>query len=210
MAVYGVVSKLFLEMKKVLYSILLFTAVLGVLSACNNGDYNSNLSSNANGSINPLNPLKIDEFTWGGNDPMSADINGSHWVADAAYFQLDTFGRNLIIGIKGPQMMAFILNDVWSNNLYNMGYKVEKRMGMYFAGVDSTMAASGDLWGVVGGSSTANSAVVFTSYLGNSGEIKMVENDSVRIKGQFYFQAVNSSGAVMNITNGYFNVAKPY
>lgn len=195
-------------MKKVLYSILFLSAVFGVLSACNNGDYNANPGSNANGSINPINPLKSSEFTWAGTDPMSADINGAHWVADAAYFQLDTFGRNLIVGVKGPQMMAFILSDVWTNNVYNIGYKISNRMGLYWTGIDSTMGTSGDIWSYIGASSTAHADFIFSSYLGNSGEFKLVENDSLHIKGLFYFQAANNSGAITNITNGYFNVRK--
>jgi hypothetical protein len=44
--------------------------------------------------------------------------------------------------------------------------------------------------------------------LGNSGGLYIVENDSARIKGLFYFQGVNPVGGIVNISNGYFNISK--
>lgn len=176
-------------MKKTFYSIL-FVAVTGILGACSNGDYLANPSNPGNGSINPLNPLKSEDFTWTGTDPMSADINGTHWVAEAASFTLDTSGTNILVGTKGANIMGFYLNNVWSGNLYDMGFKVGNRFGTF---LDSATAVNG----------------AYFSYLGNSGEVKILENDSAYIKGQFYFQGVTTGGKIINVTNGYFKIAKP-
>jgi hypothetical protein len=190
-------------MKKALYSLLLLAGITVALTSCTNGDYTANPSSNANGSINPLLPLTSSQFTWSGTDPMSCDINGTHWVADAAYFSVNPLVSNRIQGIKGSDSTAseicLSLNDVWKDNLYNMGYHIYNRWGAYYT------FAFGDPFAEP---STDIAPFIYYSHLGNSGEIKILTNDSASIKGQFYFQGVNSKGQVMNITNGYFNISK--
>lgn len=175
-------------MNRIFYALLLLAGIYGIAS-CSNGDYSANPASPQAGSINPLNPLTKNQFTWGGTNPVSADINGVHWVADAASFALDTSGANVIIATKGVNIMMFYLRNVWSGNLYDMGYKVSSRYASY---IDSASSLSG----------------YYFSYLGNSGEVYMVENDSAIIKGMFYFQGVTTDGKLINVSNGYFNIAK--
>jgi len=174
-------------MKKVLYTMLMFAGIAS-FSACSNGDYVANPSDNTNNGINPLNPLTDAEFTWSGETPLSADINGSHWKADEARWGLDTTGANIIVATKGNRMMYFRLIDVWSGNVYDMQYN-SKRFSYY---VDSIGYAPG----------------YYQSQLGNSGEIKIVQNDSNYIVGQFYYKGVNVNGKAASITNGYFKISK--
>ena len=94
-------------MKKKLYSLLAGLFVIGIVS-CNNGDYIADPQSNGNGAVNPVTPLTSKEFTWGNNDVLSADINGSNWKADSVTFGLDTSGANVIMGYKQQSDLSLI------------------------------------------------------------------------------------------------------
>ncbi len=172
---------------KNIFRCALLGLTVALFAACSNGDYVANPSSNSNGSINPLDPLKEGDFTWSGTDPMSADINGTNMVF-GAYWRLDS-GRNTLTGTNGTKMIVLSLKDVYTNNLYDMGYQQYQTNGFVtdsFGNVDS----------------------YYFSVLGNSGGVWISQNDSAVIKGKFYFQGVNSRGQVMNITHGHFNVSK--
>lgn len=188
-------------MKKVLYTMLFCTGLASALTSCSNGEYTANPSSNANGSINPLTPLTSSQFTWSGTEPMSADINGVHWVADGGAFTQDSLFTNQMVGTKSDgTTMALLLANVWGGNLYNMGYHVYDKFGLYIDSLGPDPLKSPN---------AANAAHYYISYLGNSGEVKVLENDSAYIKGVFYFQGVNSKGQIINVTNGYFKLPKP-
>jgi hypothetical protein len=178
-------------MKSTVRSIL-FLAILSFFVACSNGDYVANPASNANGSINPLHPLAAGDFNWANNgtNPMSADINGTHWIGSGYTYGFDS-GLNTIVGYNGSKAIVLVLTDPYAGNLFNMGYGQYNTMGYY---TDSL----GD---------TAN---YYYSVLGNSGGLEMlVYNDTIGIKGLFYFQGVNRKGAVVNITHGYFSIPLP-
>jgi len=179
-----------LIMKKVIYATLFCALSLGVVS-CSNGDYQADPASNANGAVNPQTPLTSEEFTWGGEEIMAADINGSRWVADSVYFALDTSGGNVIIGTKfnSASTLRFYLKDVWAGNLYSMEWEDYNRSCTYAdsVGIEYKM---------------------YYSYLSNSGGIKINANDTDVIKSQFYFKGVSADGKVANISNGYFNIVK--
>ncbi len=168
---------------------LLFAGVCS-FSACSNGDYSANPSSNVSTAVNPLKPLTSSEFTWTGDEPLSADINGTHWKADVATWSIDDSGSNFIVATGGGRMMYFKLADVWTGNVYDMQYKNTKRFSYY---ADSGTSASG----------------YYLSNLDNSGEINIIENDSLVIKGKFYYKGYNGAGKEVNITNGYFKIQKP-
>lgn len=176
-------------MRNFFYSALLFAGICG-FSACSNGDYIANPSNGANGAVNPITPLTSAEYTWGGDEPLSADINGSHWKADDISFGLDTSGANVIIATKGHSFMSFRLSDVWGGNVYDMGYQDNKR-SVYYS------------------DSGSNAMGVYRSNLGNSGGLKITRNDSSAIVGQFYFKGVNAYGQEISIRNGYFKIVKP-
>ena len=180
-------------MKQISLSILLVAAMSCLLAACSGKDYMANPSTNANQSVNPLRPLTSSEFTWVGNAPMSANIGGNQMTLDTAwYYWSDTTG-NVIFGKKGKVILALYLKDVWAGNVYTLPYKDYNRYGMY---ADSVKI---------------DTAVVYVPYysaLGNSGEVKILQNDTAHIAGQFYFQAVGAAGKVVNINNGYFNILK--
>jgi hypothetical protein len=166
-------------MRKSFYSLLLLAGICA-FSACSNGDYSANPSSNVNGAVNPLNPLKASEFTWAGEEPLSADE--AHWG-------LDTSGANIIIATKGNKMMYFRLTDVWTGNLYDMQYHNYKRFSYY---TDSSSYGLG----------------YYQSNLDNSGEINIIENDTAVIIGKFYYKGANILGQEVSIKNGYFKISK--
>jgi hypothetical protein len=174
-------------MNKSLYLILF--ACVCFFASCSNGDYLANPTANSNNGINPITPLESDEFTWSGNDPVSADINGAHWIADWSYYTIDSTWANIITAGKGSQVMYIYLRDVWKDNLYDIGYKVPSR---YIKWSDSVN----------------HEYVTFYSNLGNSGAVFMTRNDSAGIAGKFYFTGVSLSGQVINLTNGHFSREK--
>jgi len=118
-------------MRKLLNSILFVAGLSLVFASCSNGEYTANPNGNANTSLNPLNPLKTEEdFSWGGSEPLSADINGNRWVAESANFLLDS-GVNYIFAYKGASQFHLILPDVYRGNLYNTGFGKYDRYMLY-------------------------------------------------------------------------------
>jgi len=187
-------------MKRILYSLLILAGMWVSFAACNSGAYVANPTGGANTSINPLNPLKANQFTWSGTAPFSAVINGNQWNADTASFNFsDTTGTNILMARKGNSYFMIALQDVYAINVYNMGFKTYNRYAWY---VDSLNLGSGFYYASVAPN-------YYVSYLGNSGEVFITENDSAFIKGEFYFQGVNGSGDVISVNNGYFYIAKP-
>jgi hypothetical protein len=182
-------------MKKIFYSVLALTTVLFVASSCSNGAFNTNPNSNANSSVNPLNPLKVGDFTWGGDGMVSGDINGAHWTADTAYFGIDSLGNSMVTAYKKVghyyAYMTFHLKiyQIEGDNLFPMGFRNYDDYATY---IDS-----GATLGALG-----------ISYLGNSGEIDVMENDSAFIKAKFYCQMVTPNGLLLNINNGNINIPK--
>jgi hypothetical protein len=180
-------------MNKAFYPIVLFITICVAISACSNGDYNANPSSNANGTINPLNPLNASQFTWTGTGKVSANINGSPWVADSAqYYLIDSTGTNAIVAVKGKQVLYMYFKSTWTGNVYNMGFKQYNELGEWLDNTDSVYDA----------------LYYYQSALGNSGEMYMVLNDTANFNGKFYFQAVNGKGGITNFTNGAFSLKK--
>jgi uncharacterized protein DUF6252 len=180
-------------MKRILYSGLLITGVSLLLYACSSGAYVANSSNPANGSINPLNPLTTSQFTWPALGSLSANVNGTQWVADTAYYYLNPLnGFNVVIGTKSSpkSSLALYLFETYSGNLYNMGFKQYNTYGIYIT-YDST-AITGS----------------YVSTAGNSGELFMQQNDTAYFKGRFYFQAIDTAHQIENLTNGYFDLHK--
>ncbi len=179
-------------MKKLLYSALFCACITAVLASCGGKDYVANPSSNANGSVNPLNPLTSSQFTWTGTAPLTVYVNGSPWTADTAFYTFDdSSGTNVIVGYKGTQAIQLNLTDVYAGNVYSMQLKTYNRIAVWY-NLDSVYAITS----------------TYSSILGNSGEIKIIENDSAKMVAQFYFQGVNASGGVDNFSNGYLSINK--
>lgn len=178
-------------MKKILCSILSVAGLSAALISCSSGAYVADSSNPINGSVNPLNPLTSSQFTWPALGTLSATVNGVQWVADSAVYYLDTSGANIVIGYKSNphSELALYLKNTWQGNLYNMGKLQYNTEGSYIT-IDST------------------SATVYTSVLGNSGELNMQQNDTAIFQGRFYFQALTSTGQVMVVNNGYFDLHK--
>ncbi len=181
-------------MKKAFLPVLLFISACFAISACSNGDYIASPSGNANGSVNPLRPLKPEEFKWAGAGKFSAKINGGGLIStDSAWWALDTSGANIIVAFtKDNGMFSMYLKDVWAGNLYNMGFKQYNTSCRYLATVDSGVTVFD----------------YYESARGNSGGLWMVTNDSLSFSGMFYCQTVNSKGNVMNLSEGTFSLSK--
>ena len=180
-------------MKNVFSTILLFGVVVcGLFSACTGGAYNATPSSNANYVINPLQPLKASQFTWGVGSTtgtLGGVINGVAWSTSNATWVLDTTGSNDIVGNIGSTMVFLRLKEVYTNNLYSMGYLQYDHACSYSDSVGKNYFA-------------------YYSYLGNSGEAYITENDSAYIRGMFYCECISASGQIAAINNGYFNIKK--
>lgn len=181
-------------MKKAFLPILLFVSVCFAISACSNGDYIASPGTNANGSINPLKPLKPEDFKWAGAGKFSVKINGGGLIStDSSWWFIDTSGANVVVAYtKESGFFRLYLKDVWAGNLYNMGFKQYNTLCQHLPPLDS--------------------GTVFFDYYesakGNSGGLWMVTNDSLSFTGMFYCQMVNSKGNVVNLSEGTFNLSK--
>jgi len=170
---------------------LLLAGIAYTLESCSSGAYVANPSSNANGSINPLNPLTAKQFTWGGNGAkVSLNINGAQWSTDSAWVAwIDTLQTNVLLAAGGGKYLIMYIKEGYAGNVYNMGFKRYD----YLAEWADDSASFYDL---------------FQSAAGNSGEIYMTANDTLNFDGKFYFQAVNGKKQIDNITNGVFTLTK--
>lgn len=179
-------------MKKALFSII-FVAAASLFFACNNGEYNANPISNANGSVNPLNTLDSATFEWTGQDAVSAYVNGTYFHADStqANWVLATGGVNVITAFTSlTHGFIMSMSGVYGNNIYNMGYTVTNPMIAYTDSIPT-------------------GPITYYSYFGNVGQVEIVRNDAQRIIGRFHFQALNQvGGSVINVSNGWFNLHK--
>ncbi|MCW3122910.1 MAG: hypothetical protein JWQ38_2402 [Flavipsychrobacter sp.] len=184
-------------MKKILHSVLSLSVVCVILTACSNGEYVANPSGAANSGVNPLKPLTSEEFTWSGTGAMEADINGKHFKADTSGWYLDSSGTNVFMGASGSKSIVFALNNVYAVHLYSMSYHILNTQAAYVEHYVDTKAID------------TNVVDYYASYLGNSGEVKITENDSAYIRGLFYFQGVTTEGKLVTVSNGVFNIKKP-
>ncbi|MBC7554288.1 MAG: hypothetical protein H7257_09940 [Taibaiella sp.] len=181
-------------MKKIFLSII---AVLSALqfTACSNGEYIANPTTEANVSANPLNPYSTDAFSWSGTDAVSAKINGANYNCDSFHttWSLDS-GYNVITAYNATNYgLVLTMKDVYVGQTYTMGFGKTARMGV---------------WQDTSGTGV-NKAKSFVSYFGNAGQINIIKNDSARLIGKFYFQALDSPGGkVINVSEGWFNINK--
>ena len=178
-------------MNKLSYTILLFVCLCGSFASCDNGAYTANPGGSPAGVVNPLHPLTSSEFTWSGTGPLGCMVNGTPFVSDSAYttWSLDTSGGNSIMGLKGIQGISLYLRNVYAPNVYSMNFHSYYISGAW---IDSL----------------TNVSTYYLSYLGNSGEVKITENDSAYIRGLFYFEGISTTGNIVAVTNGYFNIKK--
>ncbi|MBX2907111.1 MAG: hypothetical protein KF744_13785 [Taibaiella sp.] len=180
-------------MKRIFHTLALAAAIAGTLASCNNGDYVADPNSNANPGVNPVTPLTESEFTWENkNEKLAADINGTRWVADNVTFYLDSTGANVVTGYKDKSdiVVQLYMRDVWGGNLYDMEYK------------------NMDQYGTVISTVPLESTILY-SYLGNSGGLKITQNDSAWIRGSFYFKAIDAKNNVTSVLKGVMNIEKP-
>ena len=176
-------------------SSLLLIAFGVIFIGCTKAAYQADATGAANESVNPLNLLTKDEFTWSGTPPLSAKVNGVAFQAQQAnfYFGFDT-GNNRIYAYRGSDSVGFTLRlkDVYADNVYNFQYGSTLRMGTY-----RSDSARGPL---------------YYSYLGNVGQVYIVRNDTAApwtIEGKFHFQALTAiNGKLINVSEGYFKFNK--
>ena len=180
-------------MKRIFHTLALAVAIAGTLASCNNGDYVADPTSNANPGVNPVTPLTESEFTWGNQtEQLAADINGTRWVADHVSFFLDSTGANVVTGYKDESdiVLQLYMRDVWTGNLYEMEWN---NLGRYGTVINSI----------------PTNASVYYSYLGNSGGVKISQNDSAFLRGTFYFKGVDRENNVTSVLKGVMNIEKP-
>jgi len=179
-------------MKKIVLALLTLTATV-FFTACSNGDYIANPSSSSNNSLNPLHPPAFD---WTGTGTMSAVIDGVPWAADTntTFFIQDTTvyfveGFTHLTTPAISQAMIVKVTNAYAGNVYDLS-----STGYYQNGIWLDSATNGNYW--------------FYSASGNVGQMKLLEEDSLHVKGLFYFQGISPTGKIVNVTKGYFNVKK--
>jgi hypothetical protein len=186
-------------MKRRLFSVL-FVAMAGIaFTGCNNGVYDVDPKTDNTNIFNPLNPpggLNT-SFGWGGTDPMSAEVNGVAWKADAIYLvDLPTDNDHWVVagtnnsGDTSSCALVF-RKDVEAGKVYYLHIGNTEQYASYT-------------------SKQSDPNTVYASTLTQQGQIKILENDNTHIKGLFFFMGKSpATGLWINIGKGYFNVNKP-
>ena len=183
-------------MKKILFSILIAASASAGFSSCMNGDYDANPGGVVNGN-NPLNPPGSGggggggSFNWNGTDPMSAKVDGNAWQAASTTYVPSIMGFPASVTGTGPNNTAILINipdNAAANSVTSFG-----------SSVTASWSAN-----TVGG----NPNDVYGAALGSGGSVQILENDATHVKGKFFFNAKNSSGTAVNVTEGYFTATK--
>lgn len=118
-------------------------------------------------------------------DPMSARIGGTEWVAATATSQTQStpLGNSLIIsGTSGSYLVVLTVSNYTGTKDYTMG------------GIDASCSVS----------DVANANKMYAS---TSGTIKFTD-DATNYVGTFSTNVKAQDGATLNVSGGYFNVAK--
>lgn len=178
-------------MRKILNT-LCALSIASLIIGCGK-DYVANADNNGNQSSNPLNLLSAKDFTWGGEKPLSADIDGVHYVADPAYtsFALSS-GNNLVVSMKNGQGFVMNLGDVWGGNVYNIN---SMRMPQEYRSINYY--------------DSAGDPRIYYCDRGLVGQVYITQNDTDVVEGKFYLQAANKDTTkIIAITKGYFYITK--
>ncbi len=189
-------------MKNFLRSIIAVAAIC-TFTACSNGDYVANPATNANASGNPIDALTSkDQFSWSGSGAFSVKLNGVPFSADSSMvsWSLDTGGYNIITAMPSPgHIITMYFKDVYGGNIYTFGTLQKVSNNLRYVVVDDT---------------SSGSHAVYSSQLGNIGQVYLSRNDSAtgflpHISGKFWFQALDKpGGTIMNASEGYFDIKK--
>lgn len=171
-------------MKKAILAIAILFCTAATMSSCNNGAYDAD-PLNVNGGSNPLGNGGggSSKFDWGGIDPFSAKIDGTLFKAIMADVQTQQ-GQIFISGDDGKSAIFITLPD-------------NTATGSVSNFTNSNPASYGE-----------NVTVIYSTGLGGSGAVKLLENDATHIKGLFYFTGKSSTGSSKTISEGYFNIKK--
>lgn len=166
-------------MKKLFWSVLLLGSLGTAMTACNNGNYNSDPSSGYNNNPNALNSV---------TPTMYCGLGHYWWFSTHTVTVVDTNG---VIGIMGSSQYPDTMNT--KVVLLIHGYK---GTGQYQLFTGDT--ASRSIAYVSGKFDTAG--------LVETGGAIYISNAGSRLQGTFLFSTFDTS---FSITNGYFDVPNP-
>jgi len=163
-----------------------------MILSCNNGAYDANPNTN-NGGIGVPNTGGGGSggggsFDWSGTDPISAKVEGQsfHALLDNV---VSLNGTIAIQGVDAGTGTSSSISLTFPENT-TAGTTISLNTAsfvVYMQGADS-----------------------YTSVMGGSGAIKVLENDATHVKGLFYATVKSMTGGsnAKTITEGYFNVTK--
>jgi hypothetical protein len=189
---------------------VLFVAMFS-FSACNNGKYDANPSSDLSNYVNPTNPKGgiNTTFNWSGTAPMSCEISGNYWQAENADFNQVTINNNSFIEVVGSknsvlphaEIHLFLkAGDVHTGSEISLDWTNELNgyAGQYYADADSVYHGVND-----------RVPYIFNSGIGGThGSAKIDTFDGQHLKGRFYMIPRNNKGFFLNFQKGYFDITK--
>lgn len=184
-------------MKKVFFSLLFAVGASLAFTACDNGDYSVGTGTVG---VNPLNPPGgIDNsFNWGGNDPMSFELNGEAWKADEIFIQDAPSMNGRAWMISG---MRFSGDTNVCNIILQKNVSAGSSVFVFYGNTDNVASFQRRF--------SDPFEQVYASTQTKLGEVRVIENSDSRIKALFFFLAKNASGDIVNVQKGYLNVEKP-
>ncbi len=126
-------------------------------------------------------------YNWSGTDPMSAEINGTPWLASTATYS-EFNGWKGVAGFDGSlKGISIALKDISAGTEYTLKDSFTNNTAFYIPAPGSDQMCS---------NTTDN-------------RVKILENDATHIKGYFFFSTFNSiTGTTNKVTKGYFNITK--
>lgn len=180
-------------MKKILVASLFAASAAMGLSSCMNGDYDANPLTN-NTTKNPLDTMPAGNvylFDWNGTAPMSATIEGNPWHASTGTYTPPMGGMPASVTAMGPGNSAISVmfpetappNTVIDFDAMNVGSYTPD-----FNNTDPNQK--------------------FNAHMGGGGSLQILENDASHVMGKFQFNASNSLGQNVQVSEGYFEVTK--
>jgi hypothetical protein len=191
---------------------MVLVASLFAFSACNNGKYDANPSSDLSNYVNPNNPKggTNTTFNWSGTAPFSCEMSSNTWIAESATFnQTSINGTNFVEVVggktsKNPKTEIHLFlkeSDIHNGAEFSLDWVGELNgyAGAYFADVDSVYHAVND-----------RDQYVFQSGVGGThGSAKIDTFDGAHyLKGRFYMIPRNNHGFFINFQKGYFEITK--
>jgi hypothetical protein len=173
-------------MKKIILSALLGVSVL-FLASCSK-QYNENVVGNGSTSGTGSGGGSSTNWNWTGTAPVSLKCDTTSFQGDAGSTTVTTTPYLLTITSQAADHLSSVILAVPVAGLAGHEYSIPMNGSIVFQNL------------------------VYLGFISTSGNVKIITNNSTTIEGYFFASGTDQlggNGSTVNITQGYFKVAKP-